>query len=45
VITAYEGENVSGYRAGLSPGQRRKMTLEQALAFIANDPPSKEVTP
>ena len=31
-----------GYWGGLSWGQRKKMTLEEALAFVDNDPPAKD---
>lgn len=36
---AYNHKIIGGYFGGLSPGQRRDMTLEQAERFIANDPP------
>jgi hypothetical protein len=28
----------AGYFAGISPGQRKKLSYEEALEFIANDP-------
>lgn len=37
LIHAYTRPVRSGYLAGLSPSQRRRMTLEEALEFIAND--------
>lgn len=43
VIHAYTGGPagpiIGGYYGGMSPGQRRDMTLEEALAFIEKDPP------
>lgn len=39
VIFAYGRDIRAGYIGGLSAGQRQKMTLEQALAFIATDTP------
>lgn len=41
VIFAYGRRIRSGYIGGLSAGQRASMTLEQALEYIANDPPQQ----
>lgn len=38
---AYDVEAAAGYFAGMSPGQRRSMTFEQALVYIENDPPRR----
>lgn len=35
---AYRRGIDNGYFGGMSPGQRRKMTIEEALEYIANDP-------
>jgi WhiB family transcriptional regulator, redox-sensing transcriptional regulator len=34
---AYKSGAISGYFGGVSPGQRRNMTLKQALRYIAKD--------
>lgn len=39
LIHAYTRPVHNGYLAGLSPSARRKMTLQEALEFIENDPP------
>lgn len=39
VVHAYRRRIIGGYFGGLSPGQRRGMTLRQALTHIAKDPP------
>lgn len=36
----YQRDLDSGYFGGLSPSQRRSMSLEQALVFIKKDPPA-----
>lgn len=41
LIHAYTRPVKSGYLAGLSPSQRRRMTLEEALVYIENDPPRR----
>lgn len=33
------GPITGGYYAGMSPGQRREMSLEQAIEYISNDTP------
>lgn len=40
VMWAYRQELDFGYFGGLSPADRQKMTLAEALAYIANDPPT-----
>lgn len=37
VTHAYEREVTGGYFGGMSPGQRRDMTLKEALVFIETD--------
>lgn len=39
LIHAYTRPVKSGYLAGLSPSQRRRMTLAEALEYVENDPP------
>lgn len=39
VIHAYQLKLIAGYFGGLSPGQRRSMTLQEALNFIERDQP------
>ena len=36
---AYERDFTSGYFGGMSPGQRRTMSLKKARAYIAKDTP------
>lgn len=43
VIFAYARQIKPGYFGGLSAGQRASMTLEEALEYIANDPPQPEL--
>lgn len=43
VTHAYERDVTGGYFGGLSPGQRRDMTLNEALVFIKIDSPKKVV--
>lgn len=38
---AYDQRIENGYYGGTSPGQRRKMTLAEALEYIADDPPQQ----
>lgn len=40
VMHAYRREVTGGYFGGLSPGQRRDMTLDEALEFIKTDGPN-----
>ena len=40
LVHAYRRPVRSGYLAGMSPSQRRKMTFEQALEYVRNDPPT-----
>lgn len=42
---AYERQLGRGYFAGVSAGQRDRMTLEEALEFIENDPPDPNYVP
>jgi hypothetical protein len=39
LLHAYRRPVRSGYLAGLSPSQRRKMSFGQALEYVQNDPP------
>ncbi len=39
---AYAHGISGGYFGGTSPGQRRTLSLEEALEYIANDPPVEE---
>lgn len=41
VTWAYRNDYMAGYSGGLSPSQRRSMSYEQALEFIAQDPPRR----
>lgn len=46
VESAYDRNSTGGYFGGLSPGQRRDMTLEEALDFIVTDViPEKDEEP
>lgn len=38
---AYAGSILNGYFGGMSPGQRRALSLAQARRFIASDPPRR----
>lgn len=42
VIYVYNRGLSSGYMAGLSPSQRDKMTLEEALEYIEQDTPTED---
>lgn len=37
LVWAYARNNTAGYFGGLSAGQRRQMTLDEALEFIKNE--------
>lgn len=41
---AYKRELDSGYFGGLSPSQRRSLSLAEALHFISEDPPAIPAT-
>lgn len=45
LIFAYARDIRKGFFAGVSAGQRSKLTLEQALEYIENDPPEWEHVP
>lgn len=44
VTHAYERRISGGYFGGMSPGQRRELSLAEALRFIANDPVQHQAT-
>lgn len=44
VTHAYQRKIIGGYFGGFSPGQRREMTLAEALAAIRRDPPTRPNT-
>jgi WhiB family redox-sensing transcriptional regulator len=39
---AYDMQVAGGYFGGLSPGQRREYSLEQAVQFVLSDPPKDD---
>lgn len=45
VIFAYARNIKKGFYGGLSAGQRSKLTLDEALEYVANDPPQWDLVP